>query len=170
LGFIVDRFSLTDGKKPVFFQGIGHIKNRGRRWMVVKTKAVEPSLVEADVEADVETETEETSPVSEPAPTVVSAPVADELPDAQNLDGLFSALKTLLSTVEKLQKARQEVGDIKPLMGRLLDGELLSGEDLEQLKVGVNNLSKLVKVYADYQVALQSAQPARSLLDSVLKS
>ncbi|MEM9163591.1 MAG: hypothetical protein AAGC54_11060 [Cyanobacteria bacterium P01_F01_bin.4] len=101
------------------------------------------------------------APPSEPAP---EPPV-----DPQSLDSLFSALKTLLTTVDKLQKARQDVGDIKPLMVRMLDGELLSGEELDQLKVGVGSLSKLVRVHGDYQVALEKAQPARDLLDTVLK-
>jgi len=90
--------------------------------------------------------------------------------DMQQIDEIFSSLKSLLGTVEKLQKARQEVGDIKPLVGRLLDGELVSGDELEQLKVGVGGLSRLVRLYSDYQVALEKAQPARDLLDQVLKS
>lgn len=94
-----------------------------------------------------------------------SEPVAD----IQQIDEIFSSLKTLLSSVEKLQKARQEVGDIKPLIGRLLDGELVSGDELEQLKVGVGGLSRLVRSYSDYQIALDKAQPARHLLDQVLK-
>lgn len=90
--------------------------------------------------------------------------------DEQTVDATFAALKTLLSTVEKLQKARENVGDIKPLLIRLLDGEMLSGEELDQLKSGVNGLGKLVKLYGDYQEALEQAQPARSLLDVMVKS
>lgn len=86
------------------------------------------------------------------------------------LDDLFKELKTLLSTVEKLQKAREDVGDIKPLLLRLLDGEMLSVQELEELKSGVNGLSKLVRLYSDYQSALEKAQPARTLLDEMLKS
>lgn len=107
------------------------------------------------------------------AAQAAQASPTEELPkptvDPQSLDSLFSALKTLLTTVDKLQKARQEVGDIKPLMVRMLDGELLSGEELDQLKAGVGSLSKLVRVHGDYQVALEKAQPARDLLDTVLK-
>ena len=89
--------------------------------------------------------------------------------DTDNLDTVFSALKTLMTTVDKLQKSRQEVGDIKPLIVRMLDGELLSGDELEQLKTGVSGLSKLVRIYSDYQIALEKAQPAREILDTVLK-
>jgi len=85
------------------------------------------------------------------------------------IDDVFKELKTLLSTVEKLQKARQEVGHIKPALIRLLDGELLDGDELEPLKSGVSSLSKLVKIYGDYQSSLERAQPARELLDMVLK-
>ncbi|MGB3494425.1 MAG: hypothetical protein WBA57_16985 [Elainellaceae cyanobacterium] len=111
----------------------------------------------------------------DPAPSNQSTPddsdgavAAAVTPD--QIDDVFKELKTLLSTVEKLQKARHDVGDIKPLLLRLLDGELLSGEDLDQLKSGVSGLSKLVKFYGDYQLALENAQPARALLDDVLKS
>lgn len=85
------------------------------------------------------------------------------------IDDIFKELKTLLATVEKLQKARQDVGDIKPLVVRLLDGELLDGDDLEQLKTGLGGLAKLVRLHGDYQSALANAQPARGLLDQVLK-
>jgi hypothetical protein len=81
----------------------------------------------------------------------------------------LNSLKTLLSSLEKLQKVRQEVGDIKPLIGRMLDGELVAGEELEQLKSGVSSLSRLVRAYNDHQIALAKAQPARNLLDQVLK-
>lgn len=110
-------------------------------------------------EDDVPVSAPERSPDSQPSNT-----------DSQALEETFAALKTLLSTVEKLQKARQEVGDIKPMLLRLLDGELLSDEELEQLKSGVSGLSKLVRLYADYQTALEKAQPARTLLDEVIKS
>jgi hypothetical protein len=114
--------------------------------------------------------------VDQPEMPVEEIPAVSEQPESKapeaqtDLDHLFSALKTLLSTVEKLQKARQEVGDIKPLMLQMLDGELLSGEELEQLKSGVNHLSRLVRIYGDYQTALESAQPARDLLDTILKT
>jgi hypothetical protein len=93
-----------------------------------------------------------------------------ETVDADQIDDLFKDLKTLLSTVEKLQKARQDVGDIKPLIVRLLDGELVSGDDLEELRGGISGLSKLLKLYSDYQGALERAQPARAILDQLLKS
>jgi hypothetical protein len=88
----------------------------------------------------------------------------------QDIDEILNSLKTLLSAVEKLQKVRQEVGDIKPLLMRMLDGELIAGEDLEQLKVGVGGLIRLVKAHGDHQVILTKAQAARSLLDQVLKT
>lgn len=104
---------------------------------------------------------------SDAAPSTAASPNSV---DEQAIDATFAALKTLLSTVEKLQKARQTVGDIKPLLVRLLDGEMLSGEDLETLKGGIGGLGKLVKLYSDYQIALDQAQPARDLLDDILKT
>lgn len=98
------------------------------------------------------------------ATEVVSEPVEN----AQDLEDVLNSLKTLLSTVEKLQKVRQDVGDIKPLLLRMLDGELVSGEELEQLKTGVGGLLRLVRAHSDHQAALAKAQSARDLLDEVL--
>ncbi|MFN6464918.1 MAG: hypothetical protein RMZ41_024295 [Nostoc sp. DedVER02] len=99
--------------------------------------------------------------------TIEDLPEAVE--DVQDIDDILNSLKTLLSSLEKLQKVRQEVGDIKPLIGRMLDGELVAGDELEQLKTGVSSLSRLVRAYNDHQIALAKAQPARNLLDQVLK-
>ncbi|MEL6138525.1 MAG: hypothetical protein AAFR42_14095 [Cyanobacteria bacterium J06628_6] len=106
------------------------------------------------------------------AATSVDETAVDETTEQiapEQIDDVFKELKMLLSTVEKLQKARQDVGDIKPALIRLLDGELIDGEELEPLKSGVSSLSKLVKIYGDYQASLKRAQPARDLLDTVLK-
>ncbi|MEH2404026.1 MAG: hypothetical protein V7K18_19065 [Nostoc sp.] len=94
---------------------------------------------------------------------------AEPAEDVQDIDDILNSLKSLLTNLEKLQKVRQEVGDIKPLIGRMLDGELVAGEELEQLKAGVSSLSRLVRAYNDHQAALAKAQPARNLLDQVLK-
>ncbi|MEH2071995.1 MAG: hypothetical protein V7K47_28235 [Nostoc sp.] len=101
--------------------------------------------------------------------TVTIEEELEPVEDGQDIDDILNSLKTLLSSLEKLQKVRQEVGDIKPLIGRMLDGELVSGEELEQLKAGVSSLSRLVRAYSDHQAALAKAQPARNLLDQVLK-
>ncbi|WP_392480951.1 hypothetical protein [Nostoc sp. C110] len=101
--------------------------------------------------------------------TVKVEDLPEQVEDVQDIDDILNSLKTLLSSLEKLQKVRQEVGDIKPLIGRMLDGELVAGEELEQLKAGVSSLSRLVRAYNDHQIALAKAQPARNLLDQVLK-
>jgi len=113
-----------------------------------------------------------TSPLTDtPTPNGTAAPAPGAAPtlDDQTVTETFAALKTLLSTVEKLQKARQGVGDIKPVINRLLDGEMLSGEELEQVKAGIGSLGKLVKLYSDYREALAKAQPARELLDTMIQ-
>jgi hypothetical protein len=117
---------------------------------------VEPEVQEMPVEEETIDE-----PVAEK-----DAPAVGE----QDIDGILNSLKTLLSSVEKLQKIRQEVGDIKPLLLRMLDGDLVAGEELEQLKVGVSGLLRLVRAHSDHQTALEKAQTARSLLDDVFKT
>lgn len=113
-----------------------------------------------------------TAATDEAVETVEGAIAPDDIDsvDPDQIDDLFKDLKTLLSTVEKLQKARQDVGDIKPLILRLLDGELLSGDELEDLRGGIGGLSKILKLYNDYQTSLERAQPARAILDQLLKS
>lgn len=135
-----------------------------------------PEVLDLDESVDVEDsqpEPADSQPNSQPETLVETA--AETLDKAQNnddiqtVDDILNSLKALLSTVEKLQKIRQEVGDIKPLLMRMLDGDLVSGEDLEQLKTGVSGLLRLVRAYGDHQAALAKAQTARSLLDEVLK-
>lgn len=116
-----------------------------------------------------DTPVEESPAVAENEETTTVEDTPQAVEDSQDIDEILNSLKALLSAVEKLQKVRQEVGDIKPLVVRMLDGELLVGEELEQLKSGVNGLLKLVRVYSDHQAALTKAQPARNLLDEILK-
>ncbi|MBD2414329.1 hypothetical protein FACHB389_28585 [Nostoc calcicola FACHB-389] len=108
-------------------------------------------------------------PTTSDQDTVTIEEELESVEGGQDIDDILNSLKSLLSSVEKLQKVRQEVGDIKPLIGRMLDGELVSGEELEQLKTGVSSLFRLVRAHSDHQAALAKAQPARNLLDQVLK-
>lgn len=124
----------------------------------------------------IETPTQESSVVldTEDAVEIQDSPtqvedVQDQVEDVQDIDEILNSLKSLLSSVEKLQKVRQEVGDIKPIVERMLDGELVAGVELEQLKTGVSGLLRLVRAYSDHQAALAKAQPARNLLDQILK-
>ncbi len=129
----------------------------------------EEEIEEAEAEIEVaEAEIEVAEVASEPV-AKKSESVSEPIDDPQDIDSILNALKTLLSTVEKLQKVRQDVGDIKPMLMRMLDGELVSGEELEQLKAGVGGLLRLVRAHSDHQAALAKAQPARALLDEVLK-
>lgn len=140
-----------------------------------KTSSQElPESQDLDKPIDKDSQPEPTSPV-ESQPETLAETATETLDKAQHgdniqtVDDILNSLKALLSTVEKLQKIRQEVGDIKPLLMRMLDGDLVSGEELEQLKTGVSGLLRLVRAYSDHQVALAKAQTARSLLDEVLK-
>lgn len=135
---------------------------------MVKTKA--SKLNNGNTDEAVTMDPAEAETVSPNQAESSTEPKSDDVDaDQLDLDTVFSALKTLLSTVEKLQKSRQEVGDIKPLIIRMLDGEILSGDELDRLKSGVKGFSSMVKIYGDYQVALEKAQPARNILDTILK-
>jgi len=136
-------------------------RTNGAKTETASPKAAEIEELEATPEA---VEAEELEVEVEAAP---EAPKAKT--DTQEIEDCLGALKALLVAVEKRQKARLEVGDIKSLLVRMLDGELVSGDELEQIKTGVNGLTKLVRAYSDHQSALSKAQPARQLLDDVLK-
>jgi hypothetical protein len=116
-----------------------------------------------------ETEAPEDLPIDSDSeePTIAESPQPPV--NEQDIDSVLTSLKTLLSSVEKLQKIRLEVGDIKPLLLRMLDGDLVSGDELEQLKTGVSGLLRLVRAHSDHQTALEKAQTARALLDEVFK-
>ncbi|MBW4665992.1 MAG: hypothetical protein KME60_00760 [Cyanomargarita calcarea GSE-NOS-MK-12-04C] len=131
----------------------------------VKTETSALSDIEDPV--IIEEELESVQDALEDPVTIEEEP--ESVQDVQDIDDILNSLKSLLSTVDKLQKIRQEVGDIKPLIGRMLDGELLAGDELEQLKIGVTGMNRLVRAYSDHQAALAKAQPARKLLDQVLK-
>lgn len=132
-------------------------------------ETIEDSLELTVSDEDTETIEDLPEPIVSDKDTEISESSLEPVEDAQNIDDILNSLKSLLSTLEKLQKVRQEVGDIKPLIGRMLDGEMVAGEELEQLKTGVSSLSRLVRAYSDHQAALAKAQPARNLLDQVLK-
>ncbi|QLE55291.1 hypothetical protein [Nostoc sp. TCL26-01] len=116
----------------------------------------------------IETTTQESS-VVDTEDTGETQDSSIQVEDVQDIDEILNSLKSLLSSVEKLQKVRQEIGDIKPIVERMLDGELVAGVELEQLKTGVSSLLRLVRAYSDHQAALAKAQPARNLLDQILK-
>ncbi|MCU0571261.1 MAG: hypothetical protein MUF49_32430 [Oculatellaceae cyanobacterium Prado106] len=130
-----------------------------------KTVTADPS---SEPDIDLEAVEEEPPETPENGAVRAAAPASDSAAESQNIDEILKTLKALLASVEKLQKVRQEVGDIKPLLVRMLDGELVAGDELEQLKLGVSGLSNLVKAHSDHQNALAKAQPARDLLDQVL--
>ncbi|MEH1927314.1 hypothetical protein [Nostoc sp.] len=127
-----------------------------------------PTISDKDTVTIEDSPAQELSTISE-IDTVTIEDSPESVEHVQDIDDILNSLKTLLSTLEKLQKVRLEVGDIKPLIGRMLDGELVAGDELEQLKAGVSSLSRLVRAYNDHQAALAKAQPARNLLDQVLK-
>lgn len=96
--------------------------------------------------------------------------IAESVENAPDSDEILNSLKTLLSTLEKLQKVRLEAGDIKLVIEQMLDGEIVRGEEIEKAKTGASTLNHLVRAYSDHQAALFKSQPAHTLLDLVLSS
>ncbi|MHC0068338.1 hypothetical protein ACWATR_36650 [Nostoc sp. UIC 10890] len=96
--------------------------------------------------------------------------IAESVENALDSDEILNSLKTLLSTLEKLQKVRLEAGDIKLVIEQMLDGEIVRGEEIEKAKTAASTLNRLVRAYSDHQAALFKSQPARTLLDLVLNS
>ncbi len=140
--------------------------NGGKTEQPVLESSAIADLEDTDGFADIS----DVSAMSEPEVPIDSSELNanTQVADTQSIDDCLNALKALLNTVEKLQKVRLEVGDVKPFLIRMLDGEVMSGEELEQLKTGVGGLSRLLRAYSDHQMALTKAQPARDLLDQVL--
>ena len=141
--------------------------------------AVPETSIDSELDSELDSESQDLQEVEATEEVLEEVPeeVLEEVPESvasesvdgtQDIDGIVNALKMLLSTVEKLQKVRQDVGDIKPLLLRMLEGELIAGEELEQLKIGVSGLVRLVRAHSDHQAALVKAQSARDLLDEVL--
>ena len=52
--------------------------------------------------------------------------LCDSTNETQEMDDILSSLKGLLPKLEKLQKIRQEVCDIKHLIERMLYGEIMA--------------------------------------------
>ena len=94
--------------------------------------------------------------------------VAQPVGNVLDSDDILNSLKTLLNSIEKLQKVRLEAGDIKPLIEQMLDGKPVMSEELEKAKIGASTLNRLVRAYSDHQDALLKAQSARTLLSQVL--
>lgn len=143
--------------------------NGGKTEQPVLESSAIADLEDTDVSADI-ADLSDIADMSEPEVPVDLSELNPntQVADTQSIDDCLNALKALLSTVEKLQKVRLEVGDVKPFLMRMLEGEVMSGEELEQLKTGVGGLSRLIRAYSDHQMALTKAQPARDLLDQVL--
>jgi hypothetical protein len=136
---------------------------------MARTNKTEAEPISQELSAPEPEDSAEDVALVEPLPETI-APEPIPAVGEQDIDGILNSLKALLSSVEKLQKIRQEVGDIKPLLVRMLDGELVAGDELEQLKIGVSGLLRLVRAHSDHQAALSKAQAARTLLDDVFKT
>ena len=99
-----------------------------------------------------------------------SSKTADETDLKQSpeaINAAIAALQDLANIQLKLQKERGAIEQLD-LVQRMLDGEMLSEEDLLAVKRSLKGLGKYAGHYADYQTALERAQQARDLIDQII--
>jgi len=104
-----------------------------------------------------------------PAPTASDAAVTDDdnthTPEAIN--DAIDALQHLVNIQLKLQKERSSIEQLE-LVHRMLDGEMLTEDELTTVKRSLKGLGKYAGLYASYHAALEQAQQARDLIDQII--
>jgi predicted transcriptional regulator len=92
---------------------------------------------------------------------------AQYTPDA--IDTAISKLQSLADVQLKLQKERNSITNLE-LIQKMLDGELLSEDELTTVKTALKGLSKYAALHNSYKVCLEEAQQARHLIDQIIGS
>ncbi|MGF1514389.1 MAG: hypothetical protein ACFB5Z_11940 [Elainellaceae cyanobacterium] len=103
-----------------------------------------------------------------PATPVVPTTIAEEAElSPGSIDEAIRSLQDLANVQLKLQKERSAIENLE-LIHRMLDGELLSEEQLAIVKRSLKGLSKYAGLHATYKIALADAQRARDLIDQII--
>ncbi|MGF1537565.1 MAG: hypothetical protein ACFB4J_13930 [Elainellaceae cyanobacterium] len=105
------------------------------------------------------------------APAVPSGPVSaadqDETYKPDDISAAIRSLQELANIQIKLQKERSAVDNLE-LIHQMLDGELLSEDELAIVKRSLKGLSKYAELHATYKTVLAEAQQARDLIDQII--
>ncbi len=104
-----------------------------------------------------------TAPTTPPATTTADENV--QTPD--NINEAIQTLQNLANIQLKLQKERSAIENLE-LIHNMLDGELLSEDELIVVKRSLKGLSKYAELHAAYKAALEAAQQARDLIDQII--
>lgn len=108
-------------------------------------------------------------PVETTAPnqTASASPEPQHTPDT--IDIAISKLQSLADVQLKLQKERNSIASLE-LIQKMLDGELLSEDELTTVKTALKGLSKYAALHHSYKICLEEAQHARHLIDQIIGS
>lgn len=105
------------------------------------------------------------------APTAPSSAISTAEPgETYKPDDISAAIRSLqeLANIQiKLQKERSAVENLE-LIHQMLDGELLSEDNLAIVKRSLKGLSKYAELHATYKTVLAEAQQARDLIDQII--
>lgn len=86
-----------------------------------------------------------------------------------SIDAAISKLQNLADLQLKLRKERNSIESLE-LLPKMLDGELLTEEELATVKTALKGLSKYAALHNSYKVCLEEAQQARDLIDQIIAS
>lgn len=86
-----------------------------------------------------------------------------------SIDAAISKLQNLADLQLKLRKERNSIESLE-LIPKMLDGELLTEDELAIVKTALKGLSKYAALHNSYKVCLEEAQQARDLIDQIIAS
>lgn len=107
------------------------------------------------------------SPDAAPTRTNGAATAKALTPDSIN--DAIQKLQNLADVQIKLRKERSSIESLD-LLQKMLDGELLSDDELTTVKASLKGLSKYAALHNSYKACLEDAQAARDLIDQIIGS
>ncbi|MGJ3252295.1 MAG: hypothetical protein ACFE0J_14375 [Elainellaceae cyanobacterium] len=92
---------------------------------------------------------------------------AGEQYTSESINDAIRKLQGLADVQLKLCKERKSIESLE-LFQKMLDGELLSEDELETIKASLKGLSKYASLHSSYRSRLEEAQHARDLIDHII--
>lgn len=108
-------------------------------------------------------------PAPASTPKTNGSAASKELYTAESVNEAIRKLQSLADIQLKLQKERKAIESLD-LIQKMLDGELLSENELVTVKASLKGLSKYATLHTTYKTCLEDAQQARDLIDHILGS